>query len=188
MSDDRVIALIKTHLARYPQAEIPDVYKLLHQATFGPGHLITNRRVERDWLERRMEQLAPSGDEPLVENIHPDGLVVRVHLRPYLVYNSKSRPLMDALVRSAEQVQGDPATMAARWTVFETMVRSDAAYAARFSRQEIDIFEQVRTHEHWPAVHHSPAYHAAYCPDYRVLTRDEAEALCGKINAPFEVI
>ena len=35
MSEKRVVALIRTHLARYPQMQIADIYKLLHQAAFG---------------------------------------------------------------------------------------------------------------------------------------------------------
>ena len=52
MSDERLIEMIRVHLGRYSEAGMLDVYKLLHQATFGPGHLITNRNSAREWLEQ----------------------------------------------------------------------------------------------------------------------------------------
>jgi hypothetical protein len=182
MNDERVHALIQTHLARYPQLEVMDVYKLLHQATFGPGHLIASKKAAREWLDSECEQLTPSNDEPLSESIHPDGLIVRLHLRPYLARKGKTRPLLEALIRSAEQVQGDPDLMARRWALFDEGCQPGGVYAARFEVQEVRLFGRLRRQEQWPATHHSPGYEIAYHPHYRVLTRTEAEALCAKIG------
>ena len=185
---DELAALIDTHLARYPEAGIADIYKLLHQATFGPGHLIASKKAAREWLEQEIEQLTPSREEPLVESIHPEGLIVRLHLRPYLSYETRSKPLLDVLARSAEQVVGDSETMERRWRVFEALCQPGAPYAPRFETREISLFGRIRRQERWPATHHSPAYERAYRPKYRVLTRAEADALGEKINAPFEVV
>jgi hypothetical protein len=188
MSDEPLQVLIQTHLARYPESEIVDVYKLLHQATFGPGHLIASKKATREWLERESELLTPSTKAPLVESIHPDGQIVRLHLRPYLAYGGQIKLLLNAFVRSAEQVQGEPDTMARRWEFFEGLCQPGAIYADRFDLQEVVLFGRIRTREGWSAMHHSPAYQAAHKPYYRVLTRAEAEDLCGKIDAPWEVV
>src|SRR5512139_1780032 len=118
MSDEQLLDLIQTHIQRYPASEIMDVYKLLHQATFGPGHLIASKKNAREWLEREAELLTPSMRDPLVERIHPDGAIVRVHLRPYLAQGAKLKMLLDAFIRSAGQVPGDPELMARRWSFF----------------------------------------------------------------------
>jgi hypothetical protein len=188
MSDERLQVLIQTHLARYPESEIVDVYKLLHQATFGHGHLVASKKAAREWLERESELLTPSTREPLVESIHPDGQIVRLHLRPYLAYGGKIKLLLDAFVRSAEQVQGDMGTMTRRWQFFEGLCQPGAIEAGRFVLQEVLLFGRLREREGWSAMHHSPAYQAAHKPYYRVLTRVEAENLCSKINAPCEVV
>jgi len=39
-ASDKLAALITRHVQRYPEIDILDVYKLLHQAVFGPGHAI----------------------------------------------------------------------------------------------------------------------------------------------------
>lgn len=188
MSHDQIVALIHTHLARYSEAGVADVYKLLHQATFGPGHLIASQKAAREILEQECEQLAPARDQALVENIHPQGAIVRVHLRPYLAYRSRVDWLLDAMVRSAEDVQGDPAIMAARWQVFATLCQTSDRFVERFNLREVDLFGQFRSRENWPAVQHSPAYVRAYQPKYRVLTRGEADALCTRLQVPFEMI
>jgi hypothetical protein len=188
MSDERLLSLIQTHLGRYPASEFMDVYKLLHQATFGPGHLIADKNAAREWLEREMETLVPSIKEPLVENIHPDGQMIRLHLRPYRAYEGKIKWLVDAFVRSAGQAGGTVDVMKQRWQCFEESCQPDGFLTGRFPRQELLMFGRIRSLEGWPAVHHSPTYQAAYKPYYRVLTRAEAEALCRQINAPFEVV
>jgi hypothetical protein len=188
MSEDRVVALIQTHLARYPESEIADVYKLLHQAAFGPGHLIASKKTALEWLEQESGQVTPAPDMPLIESIHPDGAIVRLHLRPYLAHQGKPRLLLDALVRSAEQVHGDPGLLACWWHLFEMLCQTDAPHTEKFDRQEVTVFGRIRARDQWPAVHHSPAYFNAYHPVYRVLTRSEAEALCAKLRVPFAMI
>ncbi len=187
-NDDRLLDLIQTHIQRYPASEIMDVYKLLHQATFGPGHLIASKKNAREWLEREAELLTPSAREPLVERIHPDGDIVRVHLRPYLARGAKLKLLLDAFVRSAGQVQGDLDLMARRWSFFVGKCHADGALAGRFDVEGALLFGRIRARENWPAMHHSPAYVAAYKPYYRVLTRTEAADLCGQIRVPFEMV
>ncbi len=188
MSDERIVALIDTHLARYPEAGIADVYKLLHQGVYGPGHAITSRKTAREWLEHERSVVLPDRLLPLVESVHPEGAVVRVHLRPYLAYRESVVPLLDAFVRSGRRIEGDPALLAAWWGVFESRVASGTRWAERFARREVQLFGQARAAEDWPAMHHSPDFINAYHPAYRVLVRDEAEALCELINAPFDVV
>jgi hypothetical protein len=188
MSEDRIAALIQTHLTRYPESEIADVYKLLHQAAFGPGHLIASKKAALEWLEQESGMVTPSQDTPLVENIHPDGVIVRLHLRPYLAHQGQLKPLLEALVRSAEQVRGDAESMDCWWQVFEALCQAGAPHTDPFERREVTLFGRVSARDHWPAVRHSPAYYSAYHPAYRVLTRSEAEALCVTLRIPFEVV
>ncbi|MBN1562429.1 MAG: hypothetical protein JXA10_01220 [Anaerolineae bacterium] len=204
MSDNGLITLLQTQLARYPQSEVADIYKLLHQATFGPGHLIDNKRAAREFLEQECDQLTPSTEAALVENIHPTGAIVRVHLRPYLALGARLNWLLDAFVRAAKQVAGDPAVMAARWQQFESYCETactsgnaknnstgnvtNKAQAPSLSLREAQLFGKFRAAEGWPAVHHSPTYATAYQPKYRVLTCKEAEALCARLKVPFAPI
>jgi hypothetical protein len=188
MNDDKIMVLLQRHLGRYPQSEVMDVYKLLHQATFGPGHLIADKKAAREWLEKEAGLLVPSLQEPLFENIHPDAALVRVHLRPYLAHHGKLNFLLDAFVHSAEQVKANAETFQQRWRVFESACETGSVWVSKFNRREITLFGRMRCEERWPAVHHSPAYETAYHPHYRVVTFNEAESLCKKLKIEFKVI
>ncbi|HEX3050496.1 MAG TPA: hypothetical protein VHP83_07570 [Aggregatilineaceae bacterium] len=189
MAEERLASLIQTHLARYPHMELFDVYKLLHQATFGPGHAITNKKAAREYLdEESAKAVSTPPREPLLENIHPDGLIMRLHLRPYLAYRGSLKILLEAFIRSADQVRGDRDQMAWCWSRFEAMCELSEPSAGRFDCRELALFGRMRARELWPAVHHSPTYNEAYDPVYRVLTRQEAETVCRKINVPFDVV
>ena len=188
MSEERVVVLIRTHLARYPQMQIADIYKLLYQAAFGPGHLVANKKMAREWLEHEAGRVSPSAEGLLVESVHPDAQIVRLHLRPYLALDGEIKPLLEAFARSAEQVRGDVAQMATWWQVFESLCTEGALCADVCQQREAVLFGRVRAQEQWPAVHHSPAYHAVYQPVYRVLTASEAEALCKRVGAANEMI
>ena len=189
MADEKVEALINTHVQRYPEIDILDVYKLLHQAIFGPGHAIAGgkaRKSAQEWLERESELLEPATAGPLIESIHPDGAVVRVHLRPYLAARGTLNKLLDAFLESSRLVSGDLATMAAWWAIFQAMV--EGPLGGRFDARAVHLEGQTRARENWPASHHSPRFDRAYKPAYRVLAHPVAEALLRQQKIPFKVM
>lgn len=186
--DERVIDLIRVHLARYPEMRIMDLYRLLHQATFGTGHAITGKKEAREWLEFELNHVTPSRTEAPAESVHPDGDIVRLCLRTYAANRGKIKPLLEAYIHSADSVRGDPAVMAARWRLVEKMVQGGELNAEYFPARDVMLFGRVRAHEQWPAVQHSPEYEAVYHPVYRLLTRADAEAVYHKLGVPLQVI
>ena len=185
MNNEAVAALIWAHVQRYHAIDILDIYKLLHQGVFGPGHAITNQRAAREWLERESAALKPNAGELLVESVHPQAEIVRIHLRPYLAASGSLRKLLDAFIQSSRAVTGSPETMAAWWGVFQDMTAPGAPLANRFPARTVSLIGRARAAEHWPATHHSPPYDQAYCPAYRVLTADIAAKLLRDQNIPF---
>lgn len=177
MNEGAVEALIQVHVQRYPEADILDVYKLLHQATFGPGHAITNQRAAREWLERECATIRPHTGDSLVESIHPEGRMVRLHLRPYLEARGDLRKLLDGFLRSSREVQGDLGKMAVWWAIFQRMTEPGGALADRFAIRTVALLGRTRAAENWPASHHSPPFDHMYHPAYRVLTAAIAQEL-----------
>ncbi|HVO42602.1 MAG TPA: hypothetical protein VMT34_08265 [Aggregatilineales bacterium] len=182
-----IAALIDAHLDRYPRLEVMDLYKLLHQAVFGPGHSILNAKSAREWLDRESEQVIPNADELLTESIHPDGAMVRIHLRPYLAQHGDLNDLLDGYIQSSKVVAGDLTTMAAWWGIAQNLTAPAAPLADRFDHRTVLLMGRTRASEQWPAGHHSPAYEQHYKPYYRVLTRSIAEALLKDQHIPFRV-
>jgi hypothetical protein len=187
MSEEKVAALIRAHVQRHPDLEILDVYKLLHQAAFGPGHAIQNQRAAREWLERESELYVPDASEALVENIHPDGAVVRIHLRPYLAAHGRLNDLLRGFIESSKAIVGDPDSLAAWWATFQEL-GGGGTLGKRFDPRVIALEGRTRAAEHWSAAQHSPTYERTYRPAYRVLGRAQAEGVLNAQNLPFNPV
>jgi hypothetical protein len=185
IDDARLAVLIAIHLERYPELEILDVYKLFHQAVFGPGQVIKNQKAAREWLERESELLRPTAEQALIESVHPEGRHVRLHLRPYLAEQGSLAQLLIAYAESSRSVEGNPETMQAYWSSFQTMIQNGKF---KFDPRTTALIGRVRGAEKWSNSHHSPIYNYYYKPAYRVLLRDQAEALLKRQGIVFKII
>lgn len=183
-----VDALIQVHAARYPEIEIMDVYRLLHHAVFGAGRPVKAIKAEREWLDREVEITRPEAGQPILESVHPQGNIVRLHLRPYLAAKGDPRKLLDAYVESSKITTGDAAQMSAYWALFQQMMQAGAPFADRFDVRATLLFGRTHAAESWPASHHSPAILRKYRPVYRVMVAEVAHKLLEKQKIVVETI
>ncbi len=163
--------LIRIHLARYPEMRLSDVYRLLHQALFGSGEAVSNKKSTREWLEHEWEINPPAQNVPLLENLNEKWL--RLNLCPYQAAGGRLDPLLEAVLKVGK-VPKPPATlMDSAWEAFA------ALQLEQFSVREVAMFGRVYAAQGWPNMPHSPEYIRAYRPAYRVLTANEAHAILG---------
>ena len=134
---------LKQYAARYPQAEPADLYKLVFQDLYGPGHLLTDSAAAR-YIGREVQEMDASaypqyphsiddGPFPLYEYTLCDSNFVRVNLILVKRGIISLPELVSAVLRSAKG-----------------MVTPDAKYV----------------------MSHSAAFKAAYDPHYRIVRRD----------------
>ncbi|MEP7284990.1 MAG: hypothetical protein ABI947_04390 [Chloroflexota bacterium] len=187
MSDEQIEALIDSHVQRYPELEILDVYKLLHQGVFGPGHAIKNQKAAREWLDFESKLAHTGFMPPLVENVHPEAALVRIHLHPYLAAGGDLHKLLNSFVQSSKAIDGQTSTLAAWWRVFQAATQTGGSFAKRFDARSVGLIGQTNAAAQWPATHHSPAFERTYKPTYRVLTRPIAETLLQQQKITFSV-
>ena len=185
MPHSSLSAILTSHSRRYPLLQARDVYKLVHQGVFGPGHIIASAAGARRALatEGRLQnadcRMQNGGEEDLLEPIDPENRLVRVNLRPMLRMKGeggkrKDREggadaewLVSALVESARRVKGDPEQMKRRLAAAVRWCRKN------LPRQAVELERMAARAEEsgFPAFHHSPAYAKAYRPAYRVVLR-----------------
>jgi hypothetical protein len=163
-----------------------DIYKLIHQGVYGPGHIIASAAEARRALTAEVRsQKAEYGRqnhraEELIEEIDPGGKLVRVNLRPFAIaaevrnqkaecrsQNCGTEWLANAMVESARQVKGDPEQMERRLAAAVRWCRKDLPRQAA----ELERIAAQAEESGYPAFHHSPAYTRAYRPAYRVVLR-----------------
>jgi len=157
-----------TQLQRYPAIQIQDLYKLLYQAALGNEHLMTDSAMVHDYLIRELESIQASSVEPLLEEISPDGEVVRLNLRPFKAREGDHRALFQAMMQTTRAFQKSPERLEHNWRDLEQMAKSGAI---AFDAATMQSFFREMREKGFPAVHHSAVYAEKYAPAYRVILK-----------------
>jgi hypothetical protein len=161
-------------VASHPSIEAVDLYKFLHQAMFGPGHVVTDAAQAADALRSELAALGPPmNSETWCDALGSDPFMVRVNLRPFVVNGFSSDDLVEAFVATAGAVHGDPQQMGVALDLVVQWLQAD-------NREELarDLHELARSmaKDGYPPVHHSAGYRQAYQPAYRVIQGSLATA------------
>ncbi len=162
-------SILLDHNRRYPHWSVEDLYKLVHQASMGSEHALSDENGARAWLNRELAQLGSGPADPLIDPISPDNLVVRVHLRPFANRRLDPEALLQAFIRTASEFTSSVVNLrayasAAIWLAEEA--------ALPFHAGQISTFFAKQQAVGYPAVHHSQVYEADYHPAYRVVARN----------------
>ena len=166
-SKDPFQEIIQDQLQRYPQMQTQDLYKLVYQAAMGNIHLGIDPAVLKNYLVNEMDKVDASDNEPLVEEISPEGMI-RVNLRPYKVKSGTSEKLFKAMRETANTFTPNKNKIIQYWEVIEKMTEDNSI---PFNKSELESFLKEMQASDYPAVHHSDQYLELYHPAYRVILK-----------------
>lgn len=159
--------IILLHLKRRPLMRARDIYKLLYQAVFGVGHIMGEEAWQR--LKEETERIDPEDhpEEPLVEEISPNGEMIRVNLRPFL----RMKLPLDALYRAMLETQatGNAEDIKRYWQILYNMIKRGKIDLP--SDEVRKIQSELQSGKPKPK-HHTDEYRTAYYPAYRVVERE----------------
>lgn len=162
-------SIIQSQLSRYPLSQIKDLYKLTHQAALGSEHAVNDLKTARDWLFREIEEMVSISVDPLFDEISPDGLIVRIHLRPFIDSGGDPEILLEAFIRTANEFKGSIEKLNQNWRDVERLAES---CDINFKAEELRSFFSLMDFLGFPARHHSQIYRDAYHPHYRIVSRE----------------
>lgn len=156
--------LLLLHAARYPKSEPTDLLKLVYQAAYGPGHLISDPTCAAAYIakETLTAPTAPYLTEPI------GGGYARLYLGAARERGISPEAIALRFVAAARRAP-DPA-------LFERMLSELLALAEAgdlpFSKKAL-----AETLSRWeaagkPLFRHSETYRAAYAPAYRVVMEE----------------
>ena len=128
---------LMTYSEQYPAAEPTDLYKMVFQALYGPGHLLTDSTAALRYITAELETMDNPSGMPHYEYTLCDSNFVRVNLSLVQHGAITAEQLADAMVRSAE---GLP-TPDHRYVVSHSAAFK-AAYNPHYRIVRRDIFEQ----------------------------------------------
>jgi len=166
--------ILTSYLARTPVMEVQDLYKLLHLAALGSGHIVRDERAVRSWLERELDEMGTGPDDPLIDPLSPDGQILRVHLRPYKREGKNPDKLLQAFIRTANEWFGSPEKLKEYGALAGQMAEKGGF---PFSEKEFHSYFAEMESRGFPAVHHSEVYEQLYHPAYRVVARQYFEEI-----------
>ena len=129
--------LLLAYTEQYPEADPTDLYKLVFQDLYGPGHLLTDSTAALRYINAELEAMTDSSSFPIYEYTLCDSHFVRVNLSLVQDGIVSAEQLADAMVRSAEGLPTpDPKYVVSHSDAFK------AAYNPHYRIVRRDIFEQ----------------------------------------------
>jgi len=161
--------LIVEQVARFPAMGLPDLYKLLLQATMGSEHAAGDRVMATEWMQRELASLGPPvRGEQLVDTLGRGGRYLRINLRPFVARGGNPDSLLEAFLLTSSIAPPDSAAFRCAAAAAESLART---HAVRWNSDSLHGYLDHEIAAGYPAVDHSAAYEHRYHPAYRVIAR-----------------
>lgn len=158
--------LLLAEIKRHPHSKVEDIYKFIHQASFGSEHAVKDTIAVRKWMENEISNLDLSINDEMFNQLSPDGKLVRINLRPYLNKGFDPNLLLDAFIKTANNFKGKANDFKMYWKAAEKLAKSNKF---KFTSEELNAFFEEQSKNKLHAIHHSREYELEYKPAYRVI-------------------
>ncbi len=135
---------LKSYVARYPQAQPEDLYKLVFQDLYGPGHLLTDSLAAVRYITREIEEMSDSAYPEHLHDIYDD---------PF--------PLYEYTLCDSNFVR-----------VNLILVKRNIIPLSQLVSALLRSTEGIPSPDHRFVMSHSAPFKAAYDPHYRIVRRD----------------
>jgi hypothetical protein len=165
-----VFKLLVTHVNRYPQMMVQDVYKFLYQGTMGSEHFQDSITDFENDLMDEWQRIEPDNSFPIWENIRPDGHIIRFYLAPFKAREGQLTQFMTLSYWTTTLHEGNVENLKSSWETFEKLCREKKW--DQFAYNEVEEFGDWLRKNQFPPVHHSEMYRNTYRPSYRLLLRE----------------
>lgn len=159
--------LLMGHYQTYPELQIRDIFKFLHQSSFGCEHLVTDLSAVNEYISKEAKESRFHVGK-LVEPL--DGDFCRVYL-DWIEAGLSAKTLGKLFFLSAKPVENGKSMLEEKLAVFSEMVNKGLLpFAPDKVEREIAKWRD----EGYPACHHSDRFKSNYFPAYRVIRKEYA--------------
>ncbi len=171
---------VQAELHRYPQASLLDLYKFFFQGAYGPGHMIPNAEIARQYLENELRTSA-SFDTVRWQPVGHQGKFYRINLSLVQDSSLSAQTLLAAFVESAN-ASAPPSTeeWRAEWQRILEVIESMSLDLADFENDKNALAQQLA--EGKVIGHHSEKFERLYHPHYRVVHKAQFETLLKQLK------
>jgi hypothetical protein len=161
--------LTSQHIARYPNLELIDLYKLLHQSALGASHASASDDILEREFNLEWDNLTGVHIEPAIDPISPDGKIARIHLRSYLSQDYSKDDLLTAFIRTANAQNGSQEKLKKFCNCLRDLSK---AKQLPFNPEDTEAFLNDVENKDYPTLRHSNIFKKEYEPNYRIVHLD----------------
>lgn len=161
--------LTSQHIARYPNLELIDLYKLLHQSALGASHASASDDILEREFNLEWDNLTGVHIEPAIDPISPDGKIARIHLRSYLSQDYSKDDLLMAFIRTANAHIGSQEKLKKFCNCLRDLSK---AKQLPFNPEDTEAFLNDVENKDYPTLRHSNIFKKEYEPSYRIVHLD----------------
>jgi hypothetical protein len=161
--------LTSQHIARYPNLELIDLYKLLHQSALGASHTSAADDILEKEFNLEWDNLTGVHVEPAIDPISPDGKIARIHLRSYLSQDYSKDDLLMAFIRTANAHNGSQEKLKKFCNCLRDLSK---AKQLPFNPEDTEAFLNDVENKDYPTLRHSNIFKKEYEPSYRIVHLD----------------
>lgn len=168
-----------THLARYPEMEASDLYKLIYQANNGAAHYGIDKENILNYLLYECESLSNERNQPIeiIESIGPN--YVRIHLVPYMANGYSLKLLADFFYQS---MKNEEKLSQFRESWQDIIKISRTTELANIRTSDLIDMDVAASESGYRPFHHSQKYRTLYSPHYRILSTSLADSLMERVS------
>jgi uridine kinase len=163
---------ILQHYHDYPQAELQDLFKLLHQSEFGPGHLIADTEENFKRLVTEFKGLKNAIKDHVIDYLTPH--LCRLHLQVLNQSSLQIHTLQRFFELSAAELQGN---VTGYYEKIDALRELCAERNFPFNAKQVDQFKAKIDIAPLKPIRHSETYRTAYAPAYRVVDKKFCDVL-----------
>ncbi len=158
--------LLIEHCKNYPALTVWDVFKFLHQSSFGCEHMVTSEKSATESIKEELAFVGSGRKEALVEPL--DGDYGRVSLA-YVAKGLSAQTLGRLFYLSAKQEKDGCNKLSGKIRIAEELAEKGLL---PFSRSEFSDALLQWKDTGFSSVHHSDVYKREYSPAYRVISNE----------------
>lgn len=159
--------LLLHHYEAYPKLQIQDIFKFLHQSSFGCEHLVEDEEGVIKFIEEEASECKFYGQN-LIEDL--GGEYCRVNLN-YIKKGMSAETLGKLFCLSAKTVENGTQLLEDKLLVLTRLVKTK-----KIPFSEIDLQNEIIKWKEagYPACRHSEEFRQEYYPAYRVIKKEYA--------------
>lgn len=174
MLNEKIVHLLKSEFNLHPEAQLVDYYKLFFQGTFGPAHIIQDKKKAETALKNELKD-AVDFDNIDKQNVSYINNYYRVNINLINKNIFTFDNFFDAFLKSTEvEIAFYHDDWLSEWKRIKQEILKQNIPIVNFEEQAAELDKKITAGK---LVSHSPVFRSTYNPHYRLISEKQLRKL-----------